>query len=196
MVIETQGILEFSPPHKTKKHEKQGEWKSHALIFTNCDLEKYYRWFLETRFNLELSKTLRGSHVTIISDRLNKEQQVRFDNARQIWDKHKITFYYELEPLSSGSHWWLRTHCPLAEIIREAIGLSPTPFFSFHLTIGRADLHMDKDRHGKEFINPESQRRKEHSEYILKCCKEFNLISYEERKPFYEHEIIKFYEKA
>lgn len=166
------GILEFSPEDKTRKHASQSTWKRVAMIKTNCDLDRYYAWFLKKRFNLELNKTLRGSHITFISDRLDRNI---FDEASKIFNGKEITFYLETEPRSNGEHWWLRIHSPEAESIREALGLSREPYFGMHLTLGYAN-----------------ERNIEHSKYILECCKRFELISNESRKPITEHEIKEF----
>jgi len=171
MVIKCTGIVEFEPMLITKKHVNQSDWKKHALIKTNCDLERYYRWLLQTRFNLYLNKTLRGTHITIIADKI--ETELKFNEARRKYNETKIDFFYEIEPMSSGLHWWLRVHCPKAEDIREECGLSREPYFSFHLTLGNAN-----------------EKNKEHSLYILEQCKKFELISSDPRKSLNEHEII------
>ena len=72
MVIKVKGILEFSPEDVTRKHRNQSSWKRVAIIKTDCDLDRYYAWFLKKRFNLELNKNLRGTHVTFINDKLEK----------------------------------------------------------------------------------------------------------------------------
>lgn len=171
MVIKMKGKLNFQPENKTKKHEKQN-WKRTALIELNCDLDEYYSWFLSKRFDLEFVKNLRGAHVTIVSDKVNFE---KFEEIGKLFNNKEITFYYELEPRTNTKHWWLRVHCPEAEIIREAMGLSKEPYFGFHLTIG--------------YVN---DRNLAHSEYIFKIIKYFNILSSEQRKPLSEHEIIKF----
>jgi hypothetical protein len=170
MVIECKGKLVFQPENKTKKHENQ-DWKKVAMIMLDCDIERYYAWFLSKRFRLIFNKTLRGSHVTIISDRLSKE---KFQKASNKYNGKEITFYYEIEPRTNGKHWWLRVHCPEAEEIREEIGLNRQPFFGYHLTIGHMnDLNIS------------------HSEYIYNNIKLFNLLSSEPRKSLEQHEIIK-----
>ena len=172
MLIKVRGILDFTPEDKTKKHKAQSSWKRVAVIKTNCDLDQYYAWFLRKRFNLELNKNLRGSHVTIISDRIDKNI---FDEASKIFNNKEIDFYIELEPRSNGSHWWLRVHCPESESIRESMGLSRDPYFGLHLTLGYAN-----------------EKNKEHSEYILRCCKNFEIISNTERINMSDHKIIDF----
>lgn len=171
MVIECKGKLIFQPENKTKKHEKQ-DWKKVAMIMLNCDIDKYYAWFLTKRFNLEFVKTLRGSHVTIISDKVNKE---KFDKIARKYNGKEITFYYELEPRTNVKHWWLRVHSTEAEDIREEMGLNREPYFGFHLTIGYMN-HLN--------IND--------SDYTYKNIKLFNLLSSEPRKPLSEHEILKY----
>jgi len=172
MVIKYRGILDFTPEDVTRKHKSQSSWKRVAVIKTNCDLDRYYAWFLKNRFNLELNRNLRGTHVTFISDRLEK---TIFDEASKLFNNKEIDFYVELEPRSNGTHWWLRVHCPEAETIREVMGLTREPYFGLHLTLGLSN-----------------EKNLSHSNYILECCKKFELISNEPRKPLSEHEIKEF----
>ena len=174
MVIETKGTLNFFPPNETKKHNAQSEWKKHALIETDCDLERYYAWFLEKRFNLKLNQTLRGTHISFIADRYNDTK--KWNILAKKYHGKEITFYYEIEPRSNGEHWWLRVHSPDAENIREEFGLSRNPFYALHLTLGYAN-----------------NKNIEHSYYILEQCMRFNLITSEVRKDLSEHEILTFF---
>jgi len=169
MLVKLKGIIEFSPEDVTRKHKNQSDWKRVAMIRTDCELDRYYAWFLKKRFNLELNRTLRGAHVTFISDKVDKQI---FEQASAIFNGKTIDFYIDIEPRSSGLHWWLRVYCPKAESIREVIGLNRDPYFSLHLTLGHAN-----------------ERNVEHSQYILRQCKKFELISNSEKKPFNEHEI-------
>lgn len=173
MVIKYRGILDFTPEDVTRKHKSQSAWKRVAIIKTDCDLDRYYAWFLKKRFNLELNKNLRGAHVTFISDRMERDI---FNEATKLFHGKEIDFYVELEPRANDKgHWWLRVHCPEAESIREALGLSRDPYFGLHLTLGLAN-----------------EKNVNHSNYILECCKKFELISNDPRKPLSEHEIKEF----
>ena len=172
MVIKVKGTLDFTPEDVTRKHKNQSSWKRVAIIKTDCDLERYYAWFLEKRFNLILNKNLRGTHITFISDRM---ERTLFEEASKIFNGKEIDFFIEIEPRSNGKHWWLRVHCPEAESIREAVGLTREPYFGLHLTLGHAN-----------------EKNIFHSEYILEQCKRFSLISNEPKKPLSEHEIIEF----
>jgi hypothetical protein len=171
MVIKMKGKLKFQPENKTKKHEKQ-DWKKIAMIQLKCDLDQYYAWFLSNRFNLEFVKNLRGAHVTVISDKIDSQT---FEQASKMFNGKEITFYYELEPRTNTKHWWLRVHCPEAEAIREALGLTREPYFGFHLTIG--------------YVN---EKNLAHSKYIFETIKFYNILSNEPRKPLTTHEIISF----
>jgi hypothetical protein len=169
MLVKIKGKIEFSPEDVTKKHKNQSSWKRVAMIRTDCELDRYYSWFIKKRFNLELNRTLRGSHVTFISDKLDKDV---FDQASAIFNKKEIDFYIDIEPRSNGQHWWLRVYCPEAESIREVMGLNREPYFGLHLTLGYTN-----------------EKTIQHSEYILRQCKKFELISNEPRKLLNEHEI-------
>ena len=188
MVFKVRGILDFSPEDKTKKHVSQASWKRVAMIRTNCELDRYYAWFLKKRFNLELNTNLRGTHVTFINDRMDAKV---FEQFAQIFEGKEIDFYVETEPRSNGEHWWLRVHCPEAESIREVMGLSREPFFGMHLTLGRADQRYPE---GVEENNNSIMKIKkdyiEHSKYITECCKRHELLSNEPRKPLSELKIV------
>jgi hypothetical protein len=169
MLFKSKGILDFTPVDVTRKHKSQSSWKCTAIIKTECDIAAYYAWFLKTRFNLVLNKPLRGTHVTFISDKMDK---FLFMQGSEVFNGKEITFYYENLPRSNGRHWWLRVWSNEAEDIREALGLEREPFFSFHLTLGHAN-----------------EKNAEHSEYILDCCKRFDLLSGDPRKNLEEYEI-------
>lgn len=172
MLVKQRGILDFSPVDVTRKHKSQSTWKCAAMIRTNCDMDRYYAWFLKKRFNLVLNSNLRGSHVTFINDKMDKSL---FEQGSKIFNGRQIDFYLDLEPKSNGKHWWFRVFCPDAENIRESLGLTRDPYFGLHFTIGHAN---------ERFI--------EHSEYILEQCKMFGITSSEPRKPLDEYEIIDF----
>ena len=150
------GKLDFSLEDWTKKQKSQSSWKRTAMILTKCDLDKYYSWFLKSRFNLELNKNLRGSHVTIINDRMEKSI---FNEGSRIFHGREIEFWIDPKNIkSSGKHWWIDVKCPDAENIRECLGLKRIPYFGFHLTLGHAN-----------------EKNEFHSEYILNQIKRFDL---------------------
>lgn len=189
MVFKVKGIIEFSPKDRTQKHVEQSAWKRVAMIRTNCDMDRYYAWFLKKRFNLDLNKTLRGTHVTFISDRLEKSV---FEQAATMFNGKEITFYVENEPRTNGTHWWLRVYCPEAESIREVMGLNREPYFGLHLTLG---LAIEKYPEGIELENNVVKARKdylEHSKYIYECSKKSNILANYPRIPLSEQTIVEY----
>ena len=168
MLLKLKGIIEFSPEDVTRKHKSQSSWKRVAIIKTNCDIDRYYAWFLEKRFNLKLNRSIRGAHITFINDKLERDI---FDQASKLFNGKEIEFYVDIEPRSNSEHWWLKVYCQDAENIREVIGLKREPYYSFHLTIGYAN-----------------EKNLEFSDYILRQCKRFNLIRSESLE-FKDHEI-------
>ena len=164
MIVKVKGIIEFSPEDVTRKHKSQSSWKRVAMIKTNCELDRYYAWFLEKRFSLKLNRSIRGSHVTFINDKMDMDI---FDEGAKIFIGKEITFYIDLEPRSNSEHWWLRVYSQDAENIRESLGLSRDPYYSFHLTLGYAN-----------------EKNLEFSDYILRQCQKFELIDNSPRKKF------------
>lgn len=139
-LIDCEGIIRFDPKDKTKKHTRQSDWKSVAMIEVNCDLYKYYSWFLFKRYNLELNKPLRGTHVTFVSDRI-KDKKL-YERVKKKYDGRKIKFKYKNDPRTNGDHWWIRVECDEAKDIREEIGLSRKSYFGLHLTLGYPNEKM------------------------------------------------------
>lgn len=155
-MFEIKGKIQFDPINVTKKHEKQASWKKTAMVNFDCDTWAYYAWFIEKRFNLKLNKPLRGTHITIINDRVEDEI---YEQARALFQGKELTF--QLDPTNiranDKGHWWLKVYSNDADNIRKAMGLDK-PFFGLHMTIGLA-THLQL----------------EHSNYIKDICIKFNL---------------------
>lgn len=171
-LIKIVGKIDFLPTNRTKKHERQSSWKKTALIKTGCDLEMYYAWFIEKRFNLKLNRTIRGTHVSFINDRYPDSES--WDKFSKIFHNKDITFYYDPNVMTNGKHWWLRIFSPDAKAIRQVIGLKPEPYYAMHLSLGYAN-----------------EKNIDHSEYIFRQIKKFNMFNYEPRKEFEEYTILK-----
>ena len=160
------------------------------MIRTNCDIDRYYAWFLKKRFNLELNRTLRGTHITFINDKVDSKI---FEEASKIFNGKEITFYIENEPRTSGEYWWLRAYCPDAENIREIMGLSRIPYHPLHLTIGTPIIKYPESVDISD--NSAMKIRKdylEHSFYIMEYSKKYELLSSKPRLDLTEHEIVKY----
>jgi hypothetical protein len=170
ILLKLKGKLHFEPQNKTKKHNEQSSWKRVAMIIIKDDTCEYYAWFIKRRYNLELNKPLRGTHITIINDR--NSEAIDFDKVKESWEGKEIEFYIDPTPRTNGEHWWLRVWSSDAEDIRVKCGLKAKPYFDFHLTIG--------------YANP---RWIEHAKYIHECIKRFEPG--EPRKDFKDYQIWK-----
>lgn len=170
MLYKATGILQFNPEDVTQKHREQSEWKRVGMIMLNSQVDRYYAWFVNQRFGLNLHTNLRGSHVTFISDRLDKDV---FERVAAKYEGKEVTLYYSTEPFTNGKHWWLRVFCTDIEPIREEMGLEKYPYFGIHLTLGRV-----------------SEVQKEHAKYIVDMCKFHNLLHDQPRKPFNDYIIV------
>ena len=155
-MITGNGKLIVSPIDKTKKHLEQSEWKKVAIVELRDDTCKYYQWFLNRRFGLQFIQPLRGPHITIINDRIS---DLTNQTILDFHNRKKINFEFDEKNVrSNGEHWWLNIHIPEAEEIRKNCGLPARPYFGFHLTIGAVN-----------------EKNRAHSDYILECCKRFDL---------------------
>ena len=149
-MFELSGKLLFDPENKTKKHERQSEWKRTAMIMIDDgELARYYAWFIEKRYNLKLSRPLRGTHLTIINDRFFGDQ-TGYKQVRNKYDGTEIKFFIDPDVRTDGNHWWMNAVCPMAEQIREEATLNPKPYFGFHITIGRPH---ERDEHHSHYIH-------------------------------------------
>jgi hypothetical protein len=160
-VVKYRGTLEFSPVDVTKKHISQSTWKCVAILKTGCDLDEYYSWFLKRRFNLQLNRNLRGSHITFINDRMEKSV---FNEGLNFYNGKECDFYLDINPLSNGKHWWFRAYSSNLEAIRMSLGLSPDPYLGLHFTLGHAN-----------------EKNIEHSKYIWEQCVSFGLVDLSKR---------------
>lgn len=159
-MLELVGKIEFDPVNVTKKHNNQASWKKTAMVKFDCDIWEYYSWFLKKRFNLYLNKPLRGTHLTIINDKFDSETEYLYDQGRQLFHGKEIRIQYDptLIRANDKGHWWINAQSDDAKNIRSVMGLTPDPYFGFHITIGLA-THLQL----------------EHSKYILKQCIRFDI---------------------
>lgn len=153
-MLQISGKIISSPPDVSKKHKKQSNWKSAAIVQFNDDFCNYYRWFLKKEFGLTLNQPLRGSHITVVNDRTSDMK-----DGADIMDINgkEITVYYDpLNIRSNNEHWWINAESKDIEDIRESLGLCRTPYFGLHLTIGMSN---ELNREMSEFSRIYSIRR-------------------------------------
>jgi hypothetical protein len=157
-LIETYGKFHFDPVHVTKKHNKQGDWKTTALVLLNDDLTKFYAWMIERRYGIRLNQPLRGSHVSFINDRMNNAyQKDRYQEIREMYEGKEVNFFYDPDVRTNAEHWWLKVTSNDLLHLRDKIGIG-RPYFGLHLTIGT--------------VPKTETARYEHSKYIHDLLRE------------------------
>lgn len=192
-MLQIRTILEFDPPHLIKKHESQADWgKKTAICNVGDDTDRYYSWFLKKRFNVELINPMRGSHVTIINDKVF--DVTKYSQAKQVFNGKEIVFEYNPAEVRCANnpkgefYWWIKVYNTDIEAIREFAGLNRKPFFNLHLTLGTVKQYTQevlddkgkvmKDDKGNRItkLRPkEEQIDQLHNEYILRQILKFNL---------------------
>lgn len=160
--VNIKGKVIFDPDNKTRKHNRQADWKRVAMVMFEGDMAEYYAWFISKRYNITLNKPIRGAHVTFISDSVREINggDVKWEEIRKKYDSTEIEVTLNLDARTNGEHWWLRTSSKDFDNIRAELGLGQ-PYFNYHMTLG--------------FTN---ERNIFHSEYIhgliVKFGKEYN----------------------
>ena len=177
----------FDPIEFTGKQQRQAEWKKVAMVMFEPDLKssdkgitEYYAWFIKKRFNVYLSKPLRGAHVTIVNDK-ESETNGRWEEVKKKWNGKTVDVILNLDPLLGVSNrkgnytdWWLAV--PYEErkeihSIREELGLRDRSYFGLHMTIGSAVNSYTKIEKGTN-ASKAMGMNEEHSEYIIKLAQD------------------------
>lgn len=128
MPFKSTGTLIYDP-HLADQKRMKPYW-----LILSCDegVSRYYAWLLLRERCVKLgSKCLWGSHISVVRGEQPKEGW---------WGKagvgETIEFSYEPVVFGDGTYFWLEIECPRMSEIRGYYGLSPKPYFNFHLTIG------------------------------------------------------------
>ena len=157
------GKLVFDPEHRTNKHFKQGSWKRSAMIVIDDDTYKYYQWLIEREYPFIqgvkgdtkwINPPLRGTHVTILNDRVNGSNIENWEKMKEKYDGQEVHFFFNWDGLrNTGKHIYFKVECPLGQMVRD-FGNFGEPYFGFHLTVG--------------LVPNESIVKKEHNENVRK----------------------------
>ena len=109
------------------------------MIVLNDDTSSYYSWFLRKRFGLHLNPPIRGSHLTVVNDRIQgNEDMEKYVKGKELWHGKDIEFTYDSDVRTDEVSWWLPVKSEMSIQVRNDCGLGKA-FYGFHLTIGRAD---------------------------------------------------------
>jgi len=122
------GTWYYSPKLLGNRNEKW--W---LIISCNTGIAKYYRHLFYIHKH-KCQKLIRGTweeHITIVRD----EEPPHKD----LWEKYHgqtVDFYVTPESHTNGEYFWLPVECPQAIEMRIELGLSPKPYYDFHLSYG------------------------------------------------------------
>ncbi len=104
------------------------------------DIAEYYQWLIFKETLLKAQTPKEGAHVTVLAGKYEKPK------VDGLWKKHEdveIFFHYDSYLHFDGTYFWLTGESSFLSAVRTDLGLSPTPFHPFHLTVG--NLKHDKN---------------------------------------------------
>ena len=104
------------------------------LIETDPEITRYYRKLFElSKYKTDkLSAPLNKAHISVISV-YNEKPLEYFDKK---YDGEAVEFELLTEEVfDDGLYVWFRVDCPVAQAVRDELGMGP-PHWPFHLTIG------------------------------------------------------------
>lgn len=177
-MFKIKGKITFDPINKTKKHEKQSQWKKTALVEFKDDTYKLYAWFIDKTFGIKLNKPLRGSHFTIINDIVDDDIYLE---AKKIFKDKEITLFLDTTNIKANDkgHWWIKVYSDDAQNIRNVMGLGK-PYFGFHFTIGLA-THDQLEQ--SEYIRTyQTKGFKEANDFLIRRYINKGILKYENGK--------------
>lgn len=118
-------------------HVAQGSLSFHTIwVVLECDAEllKYYASLYRTATGISLIPPKFGSHVSVVR---GDEENIK----PGLWPRHTlgpiVSYEYDNEIRELDKYVWLDVRSKDLESLREGLGLSGKPPFSFHLTLGR-----------------------------------------------------------
>jgi hypothetical protein len=125
------GVLVSDP--KAKSIPNPGKWW--LIIQCEADIGRYYRSqfnFFNRAKDVKLQAPAWESHISVI-----RGEEPQHPELWGSWDGQQVEFSYDPQLQTNEEYFWLNVECPAALDIREKLGLSRTPQFNLHLTIGR-----------------------------------------------------------
>lgn len=128
-MFRSSGRLVYDP-----QFDNQRETKPFWLMLT-CDeeLAAYYRQLLFKERCIKLNpRCIWGAHISVIRGE---------KPLTGWWGKNKgleLDFEFDGIVRDDGRYYWMDVVAPQLAAIRVSYGLSPAPYFNFHLTIGNS----------------------------------------------------------
>jgi hypothetical protein len=115
----------------------KGEW-----ITLQCpnDVVNYYKFWVEKFLGKKISTSYHEPHVTVLAGKyekgLDKHPLWGKYQGRRVEFEYDSTIHTDAPWFTQGKYFWLRVHCPFLRHVRRELGLKPTPYHPYHLTIG------------------------------------------------------------
>lgn len=112
-----------------------------AFLQLEDDIIAYYQWFLKRRYHggLKLHQPKAGAHVTVV--RGAEQDPVAPEYKELFWKKYDgMVFDFQIDTENigfNGEYFWFDCICPEMMPLRTELGLSSSPRYGFHLTIGK-----------------------------------------------------------
>lgn len=125
------------PYEATGKLRYNGNW---VVLDVNPSIARYYRGVIKMLHKIYSTSSLHGSHITVVAGKY--QQPMKKYGYREGED---IRFTYGPVMTEDYSYYWLTVvdDSELREV-RGELGLEPTPFHPFHLTVGHVDKNAIK----------------------------------------------------
>lgn len=109
------------------------------VLLCDDEISRYYRYLYSKEYpylnggkSTKLTRPVWGAHISIIRGEKVPKHELWGLDANKI-----IEFEYEEGVKDNGEYYWLKVHCPYLSDLRQKYGLSKSPRFGFHLTVGR-----------------------------------------------------------
>lgn len=127
-MIKATGKLVYSPRTHLASSER---W---LVLLCDDEISRYYRhlFYTEYPWKGKLTRPVWGTHVSII-----RGERIPNYNLWRLDENKIVNFEYEPGVKDNGEYYWLKVKCNYLLDLREKYGLSRSPQFGLHLTVGR-----------------------------------------------------------
>lgn len=129
------GIIRYDPPRPGLSKKK--DWW--AIVEIDREITRYYRWWVQRRFHVELKQPSWDAHISIIRG------EKPHPDKMNLWKKYngkRIEFKYSNYIRQSGdtkpgpnSFWFVEVDCPFLTEMRDEFNIPSD--WKQHITIGR-----------------------------------------------------------
>lgn len=131
-LIGIQGRIEISPNREGVRKERPDL----LIVKVSNDVSRYYRWFIEKRYGLELDPPCFGSHISVLDGRKAIVKSVANQQYLKSIDNKPITIKFNPDSLYRVWHFiCLKVEEEELNVIRKTLGFTTTD--KLHITVGR-----------------------------------------------------------